>query len=313
MRFRRSVLRIIGVIVATVVLYGCPGGSPALPFIRSSNIDQHVRTSARRQIFVSDYLANTIQLYDDQGNAVTPAGVITRGVDGPLGTAVDQTGRLYVTNLIANTLAEYVPGSTVPTVILTSGIDGPMNVAVDARGDIAVGQYANHQSSIVEFKSGDEHLSVRIVSLTYPAGVVFDANRLLWVAWNVQGNNGLVGHVSTCKLFAVHCTNTGITIGQTGGIAIDSAGDLLLGDQTHSVIDVFAPGATKPFRKIRTTSHDPYGFAFDSSERKIYVADYTSGTIVIYNFSTGQEVGTIAQGLTSAWGVSLSPPADYGP
>lgn len=313
MRTRRSVIGTVAAAVLVATLVGCTSGSPALPSVRLSGADRSARPVSRHRIFVSDYLANTIDMYADQGNGFAPAGAITRGIDGPLGTFVDQTGTLYVTNLLASTVTEYVPTSTVPTVTLTAGISGPMNIAVDARGDIAVGQYAQHISSLVEFKKGSGQPSVRITALSYPAGVAFDANRLLWVAWNVQGNNGLVGHVSTCKLFTTTCTNTGITIGQTGGIALDSAGDLVLGDQTHSSIDVFAPGATKPYRKIRTMSHDPYGISLDKSERKIFVADYTTGTIVIYDFATGQQVGTLAQGLTSAWGVSLSPAADYGP
>ena len=313
MRTRRSVFGMVAAVGMIALLVGCTSGSQTVPSLRLSDRNRDARAVSRHLVFVSDYLANTIDMYDDQGNVFTPAGAITRGIDGPLGTFVDQTGTLYVTNLLVNTVAEYVPTSTVPTVTLTAGISGPMNVAVDARGDIAVGQYAQQISSIVEFKKGAEQPNVRITSLTYPAGVAFDAKRLLWVAWNVQGNNGLVGHVSTCKLFTSKCANTGITIGQTGGIAIDSAGDLVLGDQTHSAIDVFAPGATKPYRKIKMASHDPYGFSFDKPERHLDVADYTTGTIVIYDFATGQQVGSIAQGLTSAWGVSLSPAAGYGP
>ncbi len=327
MNTMQIVLRNLTASAAILILGGCsavvPGMLPgqSIGSVRQNESGTTSDMAAGRslegvtsdRVFVSDYLNNAIEIYPQGTSHPTPIGSITDGIHGPLGTFVDKSGTLYVTNLVANTVTEYQIGSGKRIKTIQSGINGPMSVTADANGDLAVSQYAAHQSSIVEFKGGSPYARQIITSLTYPAGVAIDRHGYLWVAWNTQGDNGYVGHVSTCQLFSRTCVNTGIAIGQTGGLAIDAAGDLLVGDQTHFSIDVFAPGAHRPFRRITLFDHVPYSFVLDEPQRRLYIADYPTGTVVVYNYATGAQLGKIVNGLTSAWGVSVDPPATHGP
>jgi DNA-binding beta-propeller fold protein YncE len=184
-------------------------------------------------------------------------------------------------------------------------------VAVDRKGDVAVGEFAN--GDILEFPAGTTSPSVTITLLTLPEGQAFDRSGRLNAAWNESSGSGLAGHVSTCEKMRAVCSDRGIVQGQSGGLALDRAGNLLLGDQTNAAVNVYARKSSTPSRSISMSGHDPYKFELDKSEKNLYVADITTGMVLIYDYQTGVQLGTISSGLQSAWGVSLSPAAKDGP
>lgn len=100
-------------------------------------------------IYVSDFSANTIEIYGQNATNPSPVGTITDGIDGPLGNFVDVKGTLYVANANNNTVTEYPAGSTSPSVTLSSGINHPISIAVDLSGDVAVGEFSSNE--ILEF------------------------------------------------------------------------------------------------------------------------------------------------------------------
>ena len=152
---------------------------------------------------------------------------------------------------------------------------------------------------------------VTITLLTYPEGLAFDYSRHLYAAWNQNNGSTLAGHVSKCERLRSVCADQGIVEGQSGGLALDSSANLILGDQTHAAMNVYAPGATSPTRTISTPGHDPYTFALDKAEKTLYVANIDTGQVLTYDYASGTQTGTISSGLKSAWGVALSPAAPY--
>jgi DNA-binding beta-propeller fold protein YncE len=257
-------------------------------------------------IYVSDNSANAIVIYSQNQTNPSPVGMITNGIDGPLGNFVDAKGTLYVANSSNNTVTEYPAGSTSPSVTLSSGINHPISVAADPSGDVAVGEFS--QNEILEFPAGGSTPTVTITLLTLPEALAFDKRGRLYAAWNVSGSQ-LIGHVSRCEHMQDVCVDRGITQGESGGLALDRERDVILGDQTNAVINIYAPKQTSPSRTISTTGHSPYKFELNQREHKLYVADILTGTVIVYNYETGAQIGTISRGLSSAWGVSLSPPA----
>ncbi len=265
----------------------------------------------QRLIYVSDNSANAILMYPQGKTNPAPIGEITDGINGPLGTFVSKNGTLYVANSFGNDITEYPRGATSPSVTLSDGINFPISVAVDDRGTVAVGEFGAGQ--ILEFEKGSTSPDVTITLLTDPEGLTFDKSRHLHAAWNVNLGSQLQGHASTCRRLRAICTDQGITIGESGGMALDVSGNAILGDQTNQVIGIYPPGATTPVRTISTSGRDPYKFALDKLEKTLYVADINNGVVATYDYATGAETGTISNGLTSAWGVSLSPAAPYAP
>jgi DNA-binding beta-propeller fold protein YncE len=306
------------IVALTVVaaFTGCSGsasapstpGAGGLPAIAGRQGWLSPAAKIKPLIYVSDNSANAIVIYSQNQSNPAPIGMITDGIAGPLGNFVDAKGTLYVANSSNNTVTEYPAGATSPSVTLSSGINHPISVAADANGDVAVGEFS--QNEILEFPAGGSAPTVTITLLTLPEALTFDKRGRLYAAWNVSGSQ-LIGHVSRCERMQAVCVDRGIIEGESGGLALDTERNLILGDQTNAVINIYGPKQTSPARTISTTGHSPYKFELNQREHKLYVADIKTGTVIVYNYQTGAQIGTISQGLTSAWGVSLSPPAPY--
>lgn len=317
MPFYRSSARLYSILAAAGSLAACAGqglpstppAGPAVPALaaRSGWLSHDAKTKPR--IYVSDFTANAVVIYPQGKTNPKPIGEITDGIAGPLGNFVDNHGTLYVANSSNNTITEYPPGATSPSVTLSDGINAPISVAVDRAGTVAVGEFVSQ--TILEFAPGASSPSVTITLLTYPEGLAFDYGRHLYAAWNQNNGNGLSGHVSTCERLRSVCVDRGIVAGQSGGLALDSSGNLILGDQTNAAINVYAPGATAPTRTIAMPGHDPIKFALDKAEKTLYVADIDGSQVLTYDYASGAQTGSISTGLESAWGVSLSPAAPY--
>ena len=296
----------------TLALAGC-GGAPLASggtAIAPQSVSMTAPAGAGR-VFVSDFNASTVEIYPQGKPNPAPIGSISAGIAGPVGSAVDDKRTLYVTNASNNTITEYPAGSTSPSVTISNGLNYPTAIAVSHGGTIAVSEFPS--GAIVEYAPGKSSPSLTMTSLTYPEGLTFDSGGHLYAAWNVNNGNGLSGHVSKCAPLSANCTDLGISAGQSGGLALDSAGDVVLGDQTNSVVNIYAPRRTKPLRTISTAGHDPAKLALDAAQQRLYVDDIAGSAVVVYDYAAGAQDWTIARGLQSATGVSLSPPARYGP
>lgn len=301
--------------VGAMVLAGCAGTNQTagtLPLAsgagaRKGWISPQARGKAL--VYVSDNSGNAIEIYPQGVDNPSPIGSITDGIDGPLGSYVDNRGTLYVANRSNNTVTEYREGSTSPSVTLSDGISGPISVAVDSKGTVAVGEFSTGE--ILEFPKGSYTPDLTL-SVTLPEALAFNNRDWLFAAYNVNESTKLAGHVTKCRPGYDICVDQGITEGEAGGLALDKAGDEILGDQTAQQINIYAHKTLSLLRSISTTGHTPYKFELDKPEKTLYVADYTNNEVVLYDFATGAQTGTISDGLKSAWGVSLSPPAKYG-
>jgi DNA-binding beta-propeller fold protein YncE len=308
-------------LLAAALPAACAGGnqdSSALPLTgaptsartqRDGWLSPQAKKHSQPLVYVSDYDARAIEIYPAGVDNPAPVGQITQGLDGPLGTFVDKQGTLYVANSLNNTITEYPAGSTSPSVTLSNSINGPISVAVDSKGTVAVGEFSSGE--ILEFPKGASSPTITI-QLSLPEALAYNKNGWLFAAWNVNGGSKLVGHVAKCRPGGYNlCIDQGITEGERGGLAIDKAGDEILGDQTNEQINVYSRKMSL-LRTISTAGHTPYKFELDKKEQTLYVADYSNGEVVMYDYSTGEQTGTISSGLESVWGVSLSPPARYG-
>lgn len=281
-------------------------GLPSFRVIRERGVRRWPRNSIPGGrhgaiVYVSDFVANSIVIFSTDGEQV---GLITDGIDGPVGSCVDGAGTLYVANYENNTVTEYPKGATSPSVVLSNGIKQPISVAVGLDGTTYVGEFARNR--VLEFPADSRSANVKITSLTYPEGLAVDPSGNLYVAWNQRD---LIGQVDMFDRGSKVGNNLGIAAGQTGDSKIDSAGNLVLADQFNQMIDVYKSGSDSPFRQIYTIGSDPYKFAFNRKESALYVADPDTGMVLVFDYATGAQIGTIYKGLTSVLGVSVSPAA----
>lgn len=208
-------------------------------------------------LFVSDDKTNAVYLFNSSTFDPRPIGKITDGIDLPTGLAVDVNGNLYVanSNLAAHDfdVAVYHPGALRPfrTIRSTHGV--PVAIAVSADGTLAVA-YAPHMflfspATLVIYDRGSL-TPTRTITIGLAGD---DLVRLESVAIDVSDNVFLsVGRypdeIQLLKFAPGSTQGVNVGISPGTGEAFDGRGDFYI--SYGAIIDVFAPGATQPFRRI---------------------------------------------------------------
>jgi hypothetical protein len=262
---------------------------------------------AKHLIYVSDFIGNAVEIYSASGTGQSPIGVITDGISGPEGSCVDSHGDLFVTNVSNQTVTMYPHGSTTWKLQYT-GFAYPTNVAVGANGMVYVDDLVGQK--VVEFPRGKTR-SQRTIDVMYPQGAALDSKNDLYVSYNTGSHGGGPGTVNEYAPKSTKGTDLDLPIVWSAGDAIDGSNDVVVADQGSGIgnqaVYVFPPGATKPSETITQGLEDPFRLAFDSKYKYLYVADPEVNALLVYDYSSGKLVNSITNGLSSVYGVAVSP------
>jgi DNA-binding beta-propeller fold protein YncE len=263
--------------------------------------------SGKHLIYVSDFLNNDVEIYPAKGSNPKPIGQITDGISGPEGCFIDTKGNLFVSNASNATVTMYPRGSTSYTLLYT-GFAYPTSVAVGANGMLYVADLVGQK--VVEFPKGKTR-SKRTISITYPQGVALDSKNNLYVSYNTGAHGGGPGDVNEYAPGSTGGQSLGLPIVWSAGDAIDGKGDILVADQGsgsgNAAVYVFPPGSKTPSQTINQGLEDPFRLAMDKKFKHLYVADPEVNALLVYDYPSGKQVGSITNGLKSVYGVALSP------
>lgn len=256
-------------------------------------------------IYVSDFVAGVVRIYPEKGSNPAPIGEITDGISGPFGLSVDGSGDLYVCNVGNFTVTEYPRGSTTYSFQYT-GIGYPYSVTALPGGQIDV--VDEDPGQIMEFPKGSSRPRLRI-PIEHPSGVTLDPEHNLYVAYNTGAHGGGPGYVNEYAPHSKAGTKLAFTLGWATNDAFDGDGNLLVADQQGPpiAIDVFPPGASEPSQQITQGLVDPVYLAFSKQRNRLFVADPGASAVLVYDYPSGTLVETLNNGLTSVYGVAVSP------
>jgi hypothetical protein len=309
--------RVAGACVALAGLSACAGGTQSsqatIPTAGAAERGRiaaglPARVSSTGTDFVSDFENEQVVLYPAGQSNPTPIGTISTAPASPYQLAVDKHGTLYVqTN--SNTILEYPPGATSPSVTLVEPPEKMYGTGVTvAVGDDGTVYAADlYGGDVFEFPKGATRPQTTI-PLSGSFGLAVDKKNTLFISSN-PGDTGGSGLVWYLPSGSTQYKSTNIKIQEIGGLAV-SKSHLLVGDQGAQTITVYNEKSYKLERTISVAPNYPYQFALDHTGTDLYVAGPTGGGIVIYDFASGTQIGTITQGLGSATeGVAVSPPA----
>jgi hypothetical protein len=251
----------------------------------------------REVLFVADSSSGVL-LYNPRIINASPKGSITTGVNIPAGLAIDNKGKLYVTNDGNNSITVYPHGHTSPSLTITTGVTGPYGVTVDSKLNVFVSMLGNN--TVVGYKAGQTSPfeTINFSTLGQPVGVGVDALDNVWVACdstsavfeipagsttpknaNLTGLNGPISvsfgksdvmYVSNfassdVQVYTYGTTTPKMTI--TSGIeafgptlgAFVHTGAYFQSNQSDNVVG-YKPGATSPFSTLKGAS-TPLGIA----------------------------------------------------
>ena len=224
------------------------------------------------------------------------------------------TGATFVANRLSNTLSR-IPKSGIKTDATIMVGAEPRGVAFDsANGNI----YAtNFDSGTVSVISGAKNKIVKTITVKQnPMGIVFDSlNDNLYVACGGSGNLGSdQGFTSGAGFVSVI---NGATNKVVATISVGTAPYDLVFDRDNGLIFVsnhFSnPGTVSVINGSTNTLFatvtvggafsEPEGIAYDSANGDIYVANWASGTVFVFNATTPFGGVTTISGFSEPTGV----------
>jgi sugar lactone lactonase YvrE len=270
----------VGVVTTLAGSPGVQGSSDGTGPGASFNRPEGVAVDAAGNVYVADFLNDTIR-------KITPAGVVTTlagspGVqgsgdgtgpsarfNGPFGLAVDSSGNLYVGDMGNDTIRKVTPAGAVSTLAGSPGLSGssdgagqgasfnsPQGTAVDPAGNVYVADTLNQ--------------TIRMIT---PSGIVT----------TIAGSAGLSGSADGTGASARFYYPT--------GVAVDAAGDVFVADRDNCTIrGVTAKGV------VATLAGSAYSYGFSDgtgaaarfgyeqgiavdAAGNVYVADTNNSTI----------------------------------
>jgi hypothetical protein len=279
-------------LISTIAGNGIQGysGNGGLAVAAELNAPTGVAVDAAGDVFIADAGNNRIrEINASTGVITTVAGNGTAGyngegtgstaeLDNPTGVAVDANGNLYIADQFNQRLRKVVLSSDTITTVAGNGtagfigdgtataveLNGPDAVAVDSAGDVFIAEYVNQR--IRELTVGGQLITVAgngsygggysgdngpatAAELNYPTGIAVDSAGDLFIA---DESNRRIREVKAGVITTVVGNGTQGFSGDSGspsaaelnnpaGVAVDTAGDLLIADTGNNRIREVVP------------------------------------------------------------------------
>ena len=316
---------------ATVVLAalaaGCVGGVGGSSFSGASSGGltpsqaANVAAKSQQKLYIANVFGSV--LVYSAGKNPQLLQTITDGVPKPFSLWVDDTGILYALNATYRSsppnVAEYEPGAESPFFVLTNDIPNFGYVAVDSSQNVYVtGAIGSGGQAILElFSKGSSNPSE---TLNVPTSGKLSGSDSL--TFDPSGDL-LVGILSLEKkddaVFRLPpgsqtFTNLGLKKMPAAQIAADAAGNIYAGgggDAGIRTIAVYAPGQTKPTRKIHLSQLAIGVTALTvSANGRLYVASQVSTQHLVYEYAPGASKPDVTLDIAASvegQGLALSP------
>ncbi len=243
----------------------------------------------------------------DPGTQTTLAGTYTT----PSAIKVDGAGNIFIADSALNTVTELPAGGGTP-VIVGSGLSRPAALALDPAGDLFMADTGNNRIVEVPYTATGLNTAGQLViatGLSAPIGLATDLQGNLLVAQTgsallkIPGQGGIFG---AAPPFAV---GSGFT--KPSAVAVDSAGNYYVADQTLATISEITPNGTQTslvsgFAGITGLAIDAAGdlFLTQSSSSSITRIPFSAGA---YNANATTSIGT---GLRGPQGLGIDGPGN---
>jgi hypothetical protein len=294
----------LSVAVAVLAFAACSRGSPIAPSVPGiESITQPAATPTPLLFVGVPVYPNSVLIYPQKGKNQAPIGQITDAVYAPNGLFVDKAGTLYVANFNIQTITEYPKGQVTHSKTLSAKPYNPQYVVVGLDGTVYVSVFP--AGTVLEYANGSTTptLTLSVTNGGYAQGVAVDKNNYVYVPYDTGSGSHVALHVLQFPPGSTQGKDLGIDVklGVSCSVAIDSLGNLLLGDQIQHNVYVFPPGATQPSHVIHlqvgSIGVSPYQIALNHANTHLYVADGGSAAVYEYTYPRGQLIDTISKGI----------------
>ena len=282
-------------------------------------------------LFIADYSSNTVAVLAKTSGTIFGVPVtanklttiVSSGLSGPEGIALDTAGDLFITNNTAGTVSVMPAASgtifgvsvtaNTLTTLISSGLSAPIGLVLDSAGDLFIANNTASTVSVMPAASGTifgvsvtaNTLTTIVSGLSAPSGLVFDSAGDLFIS-NVGGNSVSVMPIASGTIFGVSVTaNTLASVVSSGlsgpeGLAFNISGDLFIANNSTNKVSAIAPSggsifgvavAANTLASIVTTGLSaPEGLAFDAGG-DLFISNSTANSISAMPAASGTIFG----------------------
>jgi sugar lactone lactonase YvrE len=197
------------------------------------------------------------------GTAIT---LVSSGLNGPEGVAVDGSGNVYIADTFSKTIKEWSPSTQQVSTLVPSDLSGPVGVAVDGSGNVYIADTANN--AIKEWSPSTQHVTTLAVSgLLDPDGVAVDGSGDVYIA-DTGTNNAIkewsasTQQVSTLVPYALYSPSA---------LAVDVSGNVYFAEGAQ--VKEWSASTQQITTLVPSALSAPLGVAVDGSGNVYIAAD----------------------------------------
>ena len=228
--------------------------------------------------------STSIYTTDANGSGVTATTLLGTGLSSAVGTAVDISGNLYITDATKGLVALVAGGAGAQTTV-ASGLTSPAGLATDGSGDLFIANgTAGH---VTEYLSQNGALAT---STAKQLGTGLGA--LTGVAVDPSGNV-YAADATNKQVVKITASGTQTVLSSTlinpQQVAVDSLGDVYVADGTGNRVVYIPVGGTAT--TVGTGLVDPTGVTVDPYNN-VYISDTGNNRVVKVPFTGGAPVTT---------------------
>ena len=259
--------------------------------------------SAQTKIYWAEYNSNAIGRSDLDGS--DPEHLITSGLSGPQGLAVDVTaGKIYWAEYGSNIIGRANLDGSDPEDLITSGLSGPQGIALD----VSAGKlyWAELGGNIIGRANLDGSDTEDLITsgLARPYHLALDVTGGKMYIPEFDGNI-----ISRANLDGSDPEDL-IISGLSGPISIEldlSAGKMYWVEYSGGIIGRANLDGSDPEDLIASGLNGPEGLALDLSAGKLYWTEYNSSRIGRANLDGSDSEHLIISGISGPEGIALGP------
>jgi sugar lactone lactonase YvrE len=235
--------------------------------------------------------------------------LVSSGLNGPWGVAVDGEGNIYIADTGNNAIKEWTVVNNTVTTLVSSGCQG---IALYGWGNVYIADTGNN--AVNEWIAASNTLTTLVSSgLTWPYGVAVDGSGNVYIAdtldvaikeW-IAASNTLVTLVSWNN-YTSDLAPYGVALDAAGNVYI-AAGYDSYGEcdecELYSAIQVWSPVNNTLTTLVSSGLLNPYGVAVDGAGN-VYFADSGDGAVKEW-IAVSNTVTTLVSGLGFDVGVAV--------